>query len=84
MELRMRGTIKGKRIELEQETGLPAGSIVTVNIQSKQLRLGEKRRRVSALCGAWSGDASIQPIFSEIERQRGMTLPREASFDVAS
>jgi len=84
MVVQMKGTVRGRRIDLEKETGLPAGSIVTVNITTKPLPLKEKRRLVDALCGAWSNDPSILPIFAEIERQRDLTLPREANFDVAS
>ncbi len=84
MVMRMQGTIRGKQIELDRETGLPSGSVVTVNIEPRSLTLEEKRRMVDALCGTWAGDASILSIFAEIERQRSITMPRETSFDVAS
>lgn len=84
MLVTVQGTIRGKQIELERETGLPAGSIVTVNIQPRPLSLEEKRRLVDLLCGAWAGDATIPSIFAEIEQQRHTATPREVNFDVAS
>lgn len=84
MVLQMQGTVRGKQIELEDDTGLPSGSIVTVNIQPRPLLLEEKRRLLLLLCGAWAGDSSIPSIFAEIERQRAVSAPRLANFDVAS
>ena len=84
MSVQLQGVIHGKHIELEQEPGLPAGSIVLVSIQAKPPTLEEKRQLVDVLCGAWAGDASVGPIFAEIEQQRALAVPREVSFDVAS
>ena len=84
MLVQMQGVIKGKQIELERETGLPSGSTVVVNIQPTSLTLEDRRQLVDLLCGAWADDASLRPIFAEIERQRTMTTPREVNFHVAS
>jgi len=84
MALQIRGTIKGKRIELERETGLPSGSSVVVKIEPKPLDLEEKRSLVDSLCGTWADDSSLSVIFAEIEQRRAMILPREVNFHVAS
>jgi len=83
MVLQAQGTIRGRQIELDRETGLPAGSSVIVRIESVPLALEEKRSLADSLCGAWAGDASLEAIFAEIEQQRAATLPREVSFNVA-
>jgi len=80
----MQGVITGKRIELEREPDLPSGSNVIVRIQPKLLTLEEKRQMVDLLCGTWAGDASLAPIFAEIEHRRTITAPREVGFNAAS
>ena len=82
--MQIQGIIRGKQIELEREVKLPSGSAVIVIIQPKPLALEEKRRLVDLLCGAWADDASLWPIFAEIEHQRTNATPREVDFDVAS
>lgn len=84
MVLRMRGTIKGNRIELERDAGLPTGAMVNVEIESGALTTEEKRRLIDGLCGTWSEDPSITSVFEEIARERLSTLARETTFDVAS
>lgn len=78
------GVIHGKQIELERAPDLPSGSIVLVQIEPQPLTLEEKRELVDSLCGAWSDDPSIEPIFAEIEQQRDTIAPRKVQFDVAS
>ncbi|MBI5653413.1 MAG: hypothetical protein HZC40_23655 [Chloroflexi bacterium] len=80
----IQGIVRGKQIELDREIGLPFGSVVMVDIQTKPLTLDEKRNLVDALCGAWASDASTLSIFVEIERQRAITPPREVNFDAPS
>ena len=82
--MQLQGVIHGKRIELERETELPAGSIVIVNIHPKLLNLEEKRQLVDLLCGTWADDTSLGAIFAEIEQRRAMTQPRTFSFHAAS
>ena len=84
MVLQLHGIIKGKQIELERETGLPSGSAVVVRVEPKRLPLEEKRRLADALCGVWANDASLKPLFAEIERLRAIASPREVSFNAAS
>ncbi|HEX7376781.1 MAG TPA: hypothetical protein VF278_06695 [Pirellulales bacterium] len=60
-----RGTVHGKTIELERESGLPDGESVTVVVQAgtrKRLPLGEGIRRSA---GGWSDDAAGLDAFLE-------------------
>lgn len=84
MSVQVQGIIRGRRIELEHETGLPTGSLVTVYLEPNPLTMEEKRHWVDSLCGAWAGDSSIPTIFAEIARRRVNAIAREADFDVAS
>ncbi|MCW5852242.1 MAG: hypothetical protein KIT87_19365 [Anaerolineae bacterium] len=84
MTLQVLGTIDGKRIELERETGLPPGAQVLVVIHPRPLSLTEKRHLVDVLCGSWAGDSSLEPIFAEIEQQRAISDSREVDFSVSS
>jgi hypothetical protein len=84
MELQLHGIIDGKHIELEQETGLPAGSPVLVQIQPTPLDLDTQRRLIEALCGAWADDPSIATVFADIERQRAKSTPRDVDYDASS
>lgn len=84
MVLQLHGIVKGKRIELERETGLPAGSAVVVRVEPKRLPLEEKRRLVDILSGVGADDSSLIALFAEIERLLAITPPREVNFDAAS
>ena len=84
MEMQLHGVIDGKHIELEQETGLPAGSAVLVQIQSTDLDVAAKRRVIDALCGAWADDPSVAAIFADIQRQREDTTPRPIDYDASA
>jgi hypothetical protein len=83
MEMQLHGVIDGKHIELEQETGLPAGSSVLVQIQAAPLDLAAKRRMIEALCGAWADDPSLTHIFADIQRQRAQSTPRSVDYDAS-
>ena len=83
MQLHRRGVIRGKRIDLEEETGLPPGSAVAVSLEPVPQSFEQKRQVIDALCGAWSSDQSVEPLFAEIERRRASTKPRDIDFDVA-
>jgi hypothetical protein len=84
MEMQLHGIIDGKHIELEEETGLPAGSAVIVQIQPSGTDLAIRRHMIEALCGAWADDPSIAAIFADIERQRDQATPRDFDFDAPS
>ena len=84
MSIRLQGIINGKNIELETEPDLPHGSVVLVDIQPKQLTLDEQRRMIDELGGAWKDDATIAPIFAEIERERAVSMSREVGLNRGS
>jgi len=83
MEMQLHCVIDGKHIELEHETGLPAGSPVLVQIQSTALDVEAKRQVIDALCGAWADDPSLAEIFADIQRQRAQTTPRPVDYDAS-
>lgn len=70
------GVIHGKHIELEQETELPDGAVVTVRIEANGMPLEERQRRMRALCGQWR-DESLDAVFSDIVGERSARGPRE-------
>ena len=84
MEMQLHGVIDGKHIELEKETGLPAGSPVLVQIQSATLDQDAQQHVIDALCGAWADDPSLADIFADIQRQRAQATPRDVDYDAPS
>ncbi len=56
-------------IRLPKKVKIPEGNKVIVKIEPA-LKAGEKRKIIASLCGAWSDDATITPIFEEIEKER--------------
>jgi hypothetical protein len=84
MEIQLHGIIDGKHIELEKETGLPAGSPVIVQIQSGELSLEAQRKVIDDLCGAWADDTSLTGIFADIQRQREQTTQRDVDYDASA
>jgi hypothetical protein len=75
------GIVRGRNIELEQETGLPDGSAVSVRIERRPLPLDELRMAVRSLCGAWRDDDSLDEVFAEIWCERAVRGPRDITFD---
>lgn len=67
--------IKGM-IRLPKKVKIPEGTKVIVKIEPV-LRASEKRKIILALCGAWADDATIAPIFEEIEGERHQYYGRE-------
>lgn len=76
-------TVKSKiekgMIRLPKKVRLPDGTQVIVKIEPT-LKSREKKKIISELCGAWSDDASILPIFEDIEKERHHYHGREVSF----
>jgi predicted DNA-binding antitoxin AbrB/MazE fold protein len=70
--------VKGM-IRLPKKVKIPEGTKVIVKIEPA-LKAAEKRKIISSLCGAWADDATIVPIFEEIENERHQYRGREVSF----
>lgn len=77
MTEKIKGTVHGKTIELEQALRLPDGSAVSVSVELLPLLDEERRHRVLDLSGAWKDDPSIGAIFEEIARERRTHRGRE-------
>ncbi len=84
MRVQGRGTIRGTHIDLEEETGLPPDSAVTVSlVPVAPSPLAQTRQLIDTLCGAWSADESLRPVFEEIQRRRTSSQPRDVHLDAA-
>jgi len=70
--------VKGM-IRLPKKVKIPEGTKVIVKIEPA-LKSTEKRKIISSLCGAWADDATIAPIFKEIEKERHQYHGREVRF----
>jgi len=81
--IHLRGVVRGLKIELESDPGLPAGSRVDVTIDRSSLSAKERRKALKKLCGVWRDDASVMAVFEGILADRLKTKPRLAEFDVA-
>ena len=69
----LKGTIRGKTIELERAPGLPDGQEVSVTL-SAAAPAGEGLRRAF---GGWAGAAELDAFLKELRRDR--QLPRRES-----
>jgi len=81
MFLNLTGKVEGRRIDLEQDPGLPSGSIVEVQIDQHELSLDERRKRVLETSGAWKYDPSLEFIFDELSQARLTVASRYVNFD---
>ncbi len=70
--------IKGM-IRLPKKVKIPEGTKVIVKIEPA-LKSVEKRKIIASLCGSWADDATIVPIFEEIENERHRYHGREVRF----
>lgn len=77
----MKGVLYDKRIELEEDPGLPSGTIVAVKIEPKELSLKERRRLVRYTGGKWKDDISLGLIFDKIIEDRLISPGREVNLD---
>ncbi len=77
MPEKIKGTVHGKTIELEQAPSLPDGSQVSVSLEPLLYSVEERRRLILDLSGAWKNDPSIVAIFKEIARERRTHRGRE-------
>jgi len=83
MRISIPGILKGKVVELEQETGLPQGAHVQVTLEMDMPSLEQRRQLADELCGAWSADESVAEVFRAIEESRQQVTPRGVDYDVA-
>lgn len=76
----MKGILYDKRIDLEEEPGLPPGTVVRVKIEPHGISLEKRRRLIRDTGGAWKDDNTIGPIFEKIIEDRLATKGREVKF----
>jgi len=82
MVVHVNGILRGKHVELDQPiSDLPDGSPVSLDVRPRDPSIAEKKNLVKRLCGALANDASIGPIFEEIERSRRLASERPVNFD---
>lgn len=77
----VKGTMHGKTIELEQSLPFSEGTVVLVTVETIQISLGERSRRIHDLSGAWKDDTSIATVFKDIARERQSNKGREVQID---
>ena len=77
MSEKIKGTVHGKTIDLEQAPSLPDGSQVSVSLEPLLYSVEERRRLILDLSGAWKNDPSIAAIFKKIARERRTRRGRE-------
>ena len=70
------GIIKGRQIQLDRKTGLPAGARVQVQIKTGVRTLEQKRREAARLFGSCAHDATLVTEMAKRERQRHASPPR--------
>ena len=82
MVLKVSGIIRGDRIDLDRTvTDLPSGSAVNVIVAPRELSREQEDRLIEELCGAWSGDPTLGPIFDTILRERSQAPGRVIPFN---
>lgn len=78
--MHLNGIVKGNRVELEKDLGLPVGTPVTVQLEAHPLSLEQRRQAIMDSCGAWT-DESLDAIFAEIIASRSSHPPRSVDLD---
>jgi hypothetical protein len=84
MVVKLDGTVKGKLVELEGDTGLAPGTKATVSIEDKTPSAAEIDALIARTAGRWANRPDLEKVFEEIEYERRVFLPREVSFDPPS
>jgi hypothetical protein len=84
MAIRAHGKMHGKRIDLEEDPGLPDGASVEIIIEAPSVSSEQRRQRLADLAGVWADDASLDKIFDEIISDRLKASQRSIDFDAAS
>ena len=73
MMFEFRGIVNGKQVNLDHEVNLPAGTVVTVRLETEDPALAAARTLIETGCGVWANDESIPFVFEEILRERRPT-----------
>lgn len=84
MTRKLNGKIDGKHIELERDAGLPAGTRVSVQIESEDCTTSSGAEGIMALAGIWKDDSEIARIFDDILQEREQRPYRDVDFDAPS
>lgn len=66
----LRGAIRGRTVVLNEDPGLPDGSVVTVTLNPPPLSDEEKLATLRRLAGAWAEDAEELDRYLEWNRQQ--------------
>jgi hypothetical protein len=84
MTVTAEGTVRGRQVELDADSGLPDGARVRVILEASASTTPNKRERMAALFGICADDPTFTAALAEIERQRGRIPPRQVDIDAAS
>jgi hypothetical protein len=69
--MKVKGTKRGKNIELLEEINIPDGTEVHMEVEIEQpLSKQERLTRLNQIFGAWKNQPDLDTIFSEIDTQR--------------
>jgi predicted DNA-binding antitoxin AbrB/MazE fold protein len=79
MTITVKSKIEKGSIRLPKRVRLAEGTRVIVKIEPI-LKTKEKLEIISELCGSWSDDPTIIPIFEEINKERHNYWGREVRF----
>ena len=80
MMITVKSKIEKGSIRLPKRVKLPDGTHVIVRIEPIQ-KAKEKRKIISELSGAWSGDPTIRSIFQKIDQERHCYFGREVNLE---
>jgi hypothetical protein len=68
MTLIAEGTVRGRQVELDRDTGLVNGARVRLVIETATVAPPDKRKRMAALFGSCADDPTFATALDEIER----------------
>lgn len=69
--MRVKGTKRGKNIELLEEINIPDGTEIHMEVEIEQpLSEQERLTKLNQIFGAWKNQPALDAIFSEIDTQR--------------
>jgi hypothetical protein len=76
--MKFKGIVRGQVIELPQDTALPDGTEVTIDLTptAQPLDVQERLAKIQELFGCWRDQPDLMEIFAEIDRDRHADLGR--------